>query len=236
MPWRYRKQRQLLRKMNPGYKYVLWTEQKAIAMICRFYPEFLKMFVNLKEPIERVDTFKYFLLHRYGGIYLDADIISKRPLSRFFAKAPKNPNIILSKENRYIIDKISLSNCVMMSKPRCKFWMDIIEYIFSWTPTYTALLDNHMKILEKTGPIMLYNMYQKNMKRYSFYITPDTCFMTDNPSGYLYHTSDKMWVDSRLYKNFAVAVAVLIVILVVVYYLLKFISGLMARMMVEKKK
>ena len=110
LPWKYRKQRNVLKKMNKEYTYMLWTESKAIAMVKKYYPQYYKAFTSLPEPIEKVDTFKYLVLHQFGGIYLDVDIVSRKPLKRFFRKMDQHYDIILSAENRYIIDKISISN------------------------------------------------------------------------------------------------------------------------------
>lgn len=220
MPWRYRKQQELLKKINQDYEFMLWTDSSALEMMNKHYPQYVKQYTKLKQPIERVDVFKYFLMHLYGGIYLDADMIAKKPLYLFFKNLKRDYDIILSRENRYIIDNISLSNCILMSKPNEQFWMDVIHYIFNWKITYTASLDNHMYILEKTGPIMLHNVYNsKRENRKKIYLAPAIYFMTNNPKCYLYHTSDKTWMSPHVYKNLAIAVSASSVIIYLLYYL-----------------
>ena len=229
LPWKYRKQREVLMEMNPEYKFMFWTESNALPLIKEHYSKYYDLFINLKEPIEKVDIFKYMIMHHCGGIYLDVDIISRRPLRKFFRNKKMQYDVILSKENRYIMDKISLSNAVIMSSEGCDFWKDVIQYIFNWTPGYMSLLDNHIYILEKTGPIMLNKLYKANKNKYNFYVAADTCFMTDNIKGYLYHTSDKTWVDSRVYKSVLIMIILLILAIFIIYYCIRFIRRHMSK-------
>jgi mannosyltransferase OCH1-like enzyme len=40
------------------------------------YPWFLPTYDNYKFPIQRIDVLRYFLLRRYGGLYIDMDNVS----------------------------------------------------------------------------------------------------------------------------------------------------------------
>ncbi|KAG6173266.1 hypothetical protein E4U51_005815 [Claviceps purpurea] len=79
---------------NPEDKWrrVLWTDETSRDFIRDFYPSFLPTYDGYPYNIQRVDAFRYFVLHYYGGIYLDLDIGCKKDLSpllkqhAFFAK------------------------------------------------------------------------------------------------------------------------------------------------------
>ena len=52
---------------------MLWTDEDNLQLIKDHYPWFLDTFVGYKENIKRADAVRYFILHRYGGIYMDLD-------------------------------------------------------------------------------------------------------------------------------------------------------------------
>ena len=56
----------------------LWTDAKSRELIATEYPWFLSTFDNYSQPIQRADAIRYFVLSRYGGVYIDLDDV--RPL------------------------------------------------------------------------------------------------------------------------------------------------------------
>ena len=59
---------------------MLWTDASSREFIAQHYPWFLDTFDNYTYPIQRADAIRYFVLHHYGGIYMDLDIGCIRPL------------------------------------------------------------------------------------------------------------------------------------------------------------
>ena len=51
----------------------LWTDKKAREFIADEYPWFLETFDGYPYPIQRADAIRYFVLHHFGGIYIDLD-------------------------------------------------------------------------------------------------------------------------------------------------------------------
>ena len=56
------------------YQFYLWTDQSMRELIYEHYDWFLDTYDNYPYQIQRVDAARYFILHRYGGIYLDLDV------------------------------------------------------------------------------------------------------------------------------------------------------------------
>ena len=54
----------------------LWTDKKAREFIAAEYPWFLETFDGYTYPIQRADAIRYFVLHHFGGIYIDLDDVS----------------------------------------------------------------------------------------------------------------------------------------------------------------
>src|SRR4051812_26017051 len=61
-------------------EYMLWTDASSREFIAKHYSWFLDTFDAYKYSIQRADAIRYFVLHRFGGIYLDLDIGCLRPL------------------------------------------------------------------------------------------------------------------------------------------------------------
>lgn len=57
---------------------MLWTDALSRDFIAKHYPAFLPTFDGYKYPIQRADSIRYFILHHFGGIYMDLDIGCRR--------------------------------------------------------------------------------------------------------------------------------------------------------------
>lgn len=63
----------------------LWTDATARLFMQTHYPSFLPTYDSYEYNIQRADAIRYFVLHRYGGIYMDLDVslpASQRPTKR----------------------------------------------------------------------------------------------------------------------------------------------------------
>ncbi|PMD19957.1 glycosyltransferase family 32 protein, partial [Hyaloscypha hepaticicola] len=63
-----------------NWTYMFWTDASALTFISTHYPQYLSLYERYKYGIQRADVLRYFLLHHYGGIYLDLDIAPYRRL------------------------------------------------------------------------------------------------------------------------------------------------------------
>lgn len=66
--------------LHPDYEYVLWTDESMREFIATDYPWFLTQYDSYPYNIERADVVRYFILYKYGGIYLDLDVGCNRTL------------------------------------------------------------------------------------------------------------------------------------------------------------
>jgi mannosyltransferase OCH1-like enzyme len=57
-----------------NYNYKLWNKEDCCILIDE-YTEFKEMYYSVRHLIMRVDIIRFLILHKYGGIYLDLDII-----------------------------------------------------------------------------------------------------------------------------------------------------------------
>lgn len=59
---------------NPGWDQIIWDEAAVLEMIRQDYPWFLPTFLSYPKLVQRSDVTRYMILHKHGGVYLDADV------------------------------------------------------------------------------------------------------------------------------------------------------------------
>jgi len=90
------------------------------------YRWFLPIFDTYPLPIMRADVIRYFLLHHFGGIFVDLDVLCLKPFSGLVS----NRELILGIEPElYVTEPVPgrefhrvLCNAVMASRPGHPFW------------------------------------------------------------------------------------------------------------------
>ena len=53
---------------------MLWTDADSRKFLVEHYPWFVPIFDAYPYPIQRADAIRYFILHHFGGIYMDLDV------------------------------------------------------------------------------------------------------------------------------------------------------------------
>jgi inositol phosphorylceramide mannosyltransferase catalytic subunit len=115
-PARYRQYRQGVLASHPGWDHMFWTERTARAMLSDSHPSFLPVYDSYRYRIQRCDAFRYFLLHHYGGFYVDMDIESVRPL-----------NGMLEEFELIFCNRACIGNAIMGSVPGHPLWPSVFE-------------------------------------------------------------------------------------------------------------
>jgi mannosyltransferase OCH1-like enzyme len=140
------------RRHHPEWEYRLWTDLDLRELILESYPWFLPIYDHYPEKIQRVDAARYFLLHRYGGIYADLDF----ECLRSFKPLLENRVVVLGLEPEAHFSKSVVTshgfdrvicNALMASSSGHPFW----EHVF------LKLVEAHRLPgpLLSTGPLML---------------------------------------------------------------------------------
>jgi len=84
LPWITRWHVGKLRKQNPAYDYEFYDDERILAFWESEYPgEFLKAYRRLAIGASKADFFRYAVLYRAGGVYLDIDGYARKPLDDF---------------------------------------------------------------------------------------------------------------------------------------------------------
>jgi inositol phosphorylceramide mannosyltransferase catalytic subunit len=190
VPAQFRQMASSWRDNHPDWEYRLWTDEMNRNFIREFYPFFLPRYDNYSVNIQRVDAVRYFLLHKYGGIYADLDfecLVNITPLIEgttcVLGKEPVEHCLIHGKS-------MIISNAFMAAAPGHHFIRAICREL-DIEKELTDHRNNH--ILESTGPFMLTALYEGYSRkedirllddRYIYPLTKDDLLLfndTENP-------------------------------------------------------
>lgn len=126
-----------------NYTHHFWDDHLAEKFMRQHYPFFLRDFLDYRHNIQRADALRYFILHHYGGIFLDMDIECRRslgPLRRF-------PIVNIN------ASPVGVSNGFMMAQARHPFLNQLIKNLKYYDRTWLGI--PYLDIILSTGPMFL---------------------------------------------------------------------------------
>ena len=140
---------------EPEYQHILWTDETQLQLIKANYSFFLDTYLNYRHGIQRADSSRYFILHQYGGLYVDLDY---EPLVNFWEYLPQDRPGIIESPYKYAE---TVQNSLMSSPAFDPFWLNV----------FALLIQNRYKHVDtSTGPLLLDNFL--NFTDSSAYILP----------------------------------------------------------------
>jgi mannosyltransferase OCH1-like enzyme len=161
------------RANHPSWEYRLWNDKDNRKLVEAHYDWFLEQYDSYPLPIQRADAARYMILHQYGGLYVDLDFRSLRPLdpllggrSCVFGLEPE------AHCRQFGLPKI-ICNALIAAKPRHSFLAAVIHRLRE----FAVRIDGQQPVLESTGPFMLNRVYDE-------YSGPDDVSLL--PAKYLY--------------------------------------------------
>lgn len=80
IPEKYRDDIASIKKMNPDFKYMFFTDEDIENFLKENYPEYYITFQKLPVVIQRIDFFRYCAVYHYGGFYFDLDMMGMYPI------------------------------------------------------------------------------------------------------------------------------------------------------------
>jgi len=150
---------------DQGFEYKLWTDEDNRNLIKDHFPWFLQKFDAYKNPIQRADAVRYFILYKYGGIYSDLDIQPKDNFCEFYEMYKKADVCLPSTKHGNSFGDQNISNCFMMSQAESAFWPLVwkrLQEPFKNTHFWKPLLarSHYFEVLFTTGPGIICEAYK----------------------------------------------------------------------------
>ena len=144
---------------------MLWTDEENRNFVSTFYPWFLKTYDELPLNIHRIDAVRYMYLHHYGGVYVDLDFESLRPIDEYL----KGKQLVLGRMRTWHNTEHAIPNAFMASRRNHPFWVEVLNYIHVHRKM-------HWGAEWLTGPAMLYRVYKWNSHKYKITLSdPGIC-------------------------------------------------------------
>lgn len=149
--------------MNNESKFVFWTDFTSYMFIIENYPNHLDIyssyFAKFSDRLKISDIIRYFLLLKFGGIYMDLDTSCHKP----FQPVLINESCLLSTEiHEQSRIMWNMEYLAMNSFMMCLAGHEFFQYLVRKLPK----ADNS-SVVSQTGPIMLTNRFNSYVKRLS---------------------------------------------------------------------
>ena len=201
------------------YKYILWTDEDMIIFVKKEFPHLYELYTSYKYDIQRCDAFRYLVLYKYGGIYLDMDIVCKKSLDKFL-----NYDIVFARSSN-IGDYFT--NSFFMASPMHPFFLYCINNLHNNIDSY-KYFGKHLHVFNSTGPDFLTKMIKEygpiedtyTLTKNEFAGSCNVCNEKKCKGGlYFKHIPGNSWhsFDSTLYNFlFCNRILILLVLIVIV--------------------
>ena len=139
-------------RFHPAWEFRLWTDEDCRKLIAEHYSWFLPTYDAYPQHIMRVDAARYFIMHYYGGVYVDLDYEALRSIGPLL----KDRALVLTTEppahmDKYMVHGYRLnqlvSNAFLASVPGHPFWNFVFDMLASWQSAGGPL--------DATGPFLI---------------------------------------------------------------------------------
>jgi mannosyltransferase OCH1-like enzyme len=145
----------------PDWKYELWDNERIERFIRDFYPQYYELYHKFPYNIQRWDIIRYLILYQTGGMYVDFDYESLKPINEIIT----DRTCCFSSELEYKDAKtekntsVYYNNALMLSIPNHSYIKKIIACIFSEEKINYNPIPKNRCVLYTTGPMMLYELH-----------------------------------------------------------------------------
>ena len=145
----------------PAWHYLFWNEERIDRFVHEQYPQYEPLFRRLPYDVQRWDAIRYLILYRMGGMYVDFDYESIRPLDGLLA----TKSCCFAQEpllHYQLAKRTYIFNCSLMAAvPGHPFVKKIIEEVFSEKTVNRPFPagSNKEYVFDTTGQWMLSRLY-----------------------------------------------------------------------------
>jgi len=147
------------KNLHPEWEYRLWTDEMNESFIETYFPDFLETYLNYEKHIQRVDAIRYFILYKFGGVYVDLDFFCFKNIVPLISDSDCVFGVEHSSHSLIHGKEMIISNAIMASVPKAAFTKLICDELLN--PSFLSNADKNNTVLETTGPFMLTRLYEK---------------------------------------------------------------------------
>lgn len=136
------------KQLHQDWTYKLWTDEDNREFIRMEFPWFLHTYDNYDKHIKRVDAVRYFLLFKYGGVYMDMDFLCLKNITPLLEDGKAIFGYQLKDKN----EEGAIANAFMAAPPMHPLFENII---------HSLKYNTEGNVLDCTGPRFLTRQIKK---------------------------------------------------------------------------
>eukprot|EP01083_Nonionella_stella_P027684 76240_1 len=165
VPARWDKSERLWKQYHPqedGWQYMFWNDTDIDIFMNTHYAWLVPLYYSYPNYMQRVDVFRYCVLHHYGGIYSDLDISPKRNIAPLLSSSSSmDPIDVMLVET----PNFGVTNSLMAATNNSDFLYYVLHRLSDYhsNTTYNgrfiSRLPTHCQVLFSTGSTVLWILY-----------------------------------------------------------------------------
>lgn len=173
IPGKWKSSPEAWKHHHPDWTWVLWTDSDIQDYINLKHREFNIVLRNFKYGIQKADAIRYFILHDFGGVYSDLDLLPKRNIESYIGGGERLYFLFSPNMNVF-------TNFFMASAPGEHLWRRVWKRLFNPEIPNWAI-GKHLEVMYTTGPAMINDVIMNYPHTIGF--LPRTVFAPMDVSG-----------------------------------------------------
>lgn len=200
LPPKFKGNVESLRTLNPGYTHMVWDEASLRDECRKLFPAVLAKFESLPYLVQKVDFGRLIVLYAYGGISVDTDMKSLKPIDTTPKIDTAELIISLSAFPGNMIGQTN--NAIVLAKPHHPLLLELITRMTTVTAKESDFLTKELYLNGTTGPSLQNTFFYEHKGEIVFldhrYYEP--CFSVDpvcTPSkeSIMDHKHEMSWIS-----------------------------------------
>lgn len=173
-----------VKNMNPNFEYMFWCET-TIREKLNISRDYIKKINHHQEIWGKADLYRWLILEKYGGIFIDADMVSIEPLDDFLLNQS-----FFSWENEMMRPNLCATS-IQAYTPNHIIPKKAIEWILN-----NEIRSERVKIpsWQLVGPGLLTRVYHSLEDKSVVKVFPSYYFLPDHHTGYKYLGHGKVYM------------------------------------------
>lgn len=120
------------RRLHPHWEHRFYTDADIRRWIARHRPEWGDLYAAYRHPIQRVDLFRYLVVHHHGGLYADLDMACRRPVDPLLAAGGCVLSVEAHLTRAYQAElgyrrPVQIANCIFAAPPGHPFLARLLD-------------------------------------------------------------------------------------------------------------
>lgn len=241
IPIKYHEYIKEIKRLHPKWEYKFWDDRSIIDLLRKQDNKYIEAYYKLDYLHQKVDFARYVILYLFGGIYIDMDATTLKPIDDIL---DTNYEMIVCKLNLNGFEKMIcgsknlVNNGTIISKKGSKVLLEIIDEVID-DPSCNSMSRSFKMICinDTTGPKRFSNIIDKNKELVKIleyeYFEPclaNKCNVTDKT--YIFHKQERSWISNwqnkcfELYSQNKIVIIILLILLIllIIYYKVIYIN------------